>query len=120
VRDSKSGVPRRGAETFLPAAASLSRVISSRSAATTRCNSTICSLFDNQALQRRRALCSVAWRSSNTPSHINRHFGPRCWSIRDYGWASAGFHALANSFAFADFCGTARRNAPSIGTGVLK
>jgi hypothetical protein len=44
------------------AAAPLSCVISSRSAATTRCNSTIylLPLFDNQALQRRGALYSVA------------------------------------------------------------
>jgi hypothetical protein len=35
---------------------------------------------------------------------------------RDYGWAApGGFHALANSFTFADLCGSARRNARGIG-----
>src|SRR5262249_45833138 len=59
-------------ETLLPAAARLSRVISSPSLQL----DCLLPLFDNQALQRRPALYSVAWRSSNTPSHINRHLGP--------------------------------------------
>jgi hypothetical protein len=45
---------------------------------------------------------------------------PSLWSVvttRDYGFGAApgGFDALANSFAFADFCGAARRNARRIG-----
>jgi hypothetical protein len=28
--------------------------------------------------------CSAAWRSSNTQSYINRHYGAR-WPTRDYG-----------------------------------
>jgi hypothetical protein len=46
-------------------------------------------------------------------------YQPSLWSVvttRDYGFGAApgGFHALANSFAFADFC-AARRNARRIG-----
>ena len=64
--------------------------------------------------QRRPALCSVAWRSSNTLSTVIMVFSG---SPPDHGFGAApgGLHALANSIAFADFCGAVWRNAGCLG-----
>jgi len=70
-----------------------------------------------------------AWNFSTAPActlfgHVtfqqhsaNRHRGIQWWLTRHYGFGAApgGFHALANSLAFADFCGAVRRNARGIG-----
>jgi hypothetical protein len=45
---------------------------------------------------------------------VSFHYGTR--GLRPLVWVAPGaFYALANSFAFADFCGAARRNARGIG-----
>jgi hypothetical protein len=61
--------------------------------------------------------CTLFGRVAFQQHSANRPYGIQWWPTRDYGFGAApgGFHALANSLAFADFCGAVRRDARGIG-----